>query len=195
MLGYDEAWVNESETKDLVCAICSYVARDLVQHSCGAPFCDACFRQNQAGGHPCTNCREPGDATAANRDRLAVQNLTIRCPADCGATFRLGDKDQHLLVDKCAPSGAHAAAAAPKTACVWVCLRDASIQGAATLFRRDVGSAAVCDLQCDSLGQRYKYSNLVGKACAFCAMDAACRRGWEYVGETGPHWHALRKRL
>ena len=199
MAGYDEAWVNEAETKDLMCAICLCVARDIVQHSCGASFCEACFKQNQAAGRPCANCRGPADAAAANRDRLTVQNLTIRCPNSCGATFRLGDKEKHLT-DKCPALATTTTATINRFAYVWINeyweAPRFRISGAVTLFRKDVGTA-VCDSHCQA---KAGTSKLVGGACECCAMDAAGRKGWEYLGavargQGGYLSYSLRKRL
>jgi hypothetical protein len=93
--GHDETWVNEKDASELICPICTLVARAPVAHSCGQLFCQACFDTWGNDGKHCSHCRSPGDVFPAPRDLRTINNLLMRCPNECNETYRLGDKLAH----------------------------------------------------------------------------------------------------
>lgn len=96
--GHDEEWDDKELAAKWECMICRCVVRDAVApRCCGEFFCEICWHACQKRETRCPNCRQEDQvADPANKDRKEVKNLNIRCPAGCGMTMRLGDKDKHL---------------------------------------------------------------------------------------------------
>mmetsp|Transcript_16638 Transcript_16638/g.31480 ORF Transcript_16638/g.31480 Transcript_16638/m.31480 type:complete len:290 (-) Transcript_16638:370-1239(-) len=100
--GHDEEWVDKEAAAKWECMICRSVVRDAVApRCCGEFFCEICWHACQKREAKCPHCRQEDQvADPANKDRKEVKNLKMRCPAGCGMTMRLGDKDKHLA-DEC----------------------------------------------------------------------------------------------
>eukprot|EP00808_Paulinella_micropora_P018729 g38232.t1 len=74
------------------------------------------------------------------------------------------------------------------------------LYGAVTLFRKDIAGAE-CDPQCNlnakaTQGSGSSYT-LAANLCWYCAFNAACKKGWEYLGVNiaKPSTYTLRKQV
>ncbi|CAK9105742.1 TNF receptor-associated factor 6-B [Durusdinium trenchii] len=94
--GHDEDWCDEPATERFKCAICLLVARGAMVHKCGSVlFCKSCWKQSTAKNGKaakCPVCRKGGASVQAHCERRCIDNLQIRCPKRCGATFPLCEK-------------------------------------------------------------------------------------------------------
>jgi len=94
--GHDERWSDEKDAETIgFCLICTMIPRDAVAHACGQLFCQGCWSTWQSTGRGCSQCRQPGNADPAHKDRRAVLNLKIYCPTGCGAIMSLCEKQRH----------------------------------------------------------------------------------------------------
>ena len=82
------------------CPACHNFIFEAVGWSCGHTVCKKCAAQMKAVGcgRKCPSCRvaDKVDPTAQASTDLLIQNITVQCPRECGATYSLGPKFRNV---------------------------------------------------------------------------------------------------